>query len=170
MLSSSSGQPAVTTTVLGGVGNTVTVLPINGTGAVSGVPVVGSKIDATGSGVAGLAQPITGDRTLTGIDGRFTNNAAMSLVGSTLSLEVEVWASAALDNVFTRVPGASCTLGPALTGIVPIGTVGACSTTGLTVPLTDQTQVILVVRSTVTAGLDVASALTGYWSAGLALS
>ncbi|WGX94229.1 hypothetical protein [Nocardioides sp. L-11A] len=171
MLSSSSGPAAaITTTVLGGIGNTAAVLPISGTGSVNGVPIVGGMIDATGSGVAGLAQPITGDRTLTGIDGYFTNNVAMSLVGTTLTAELQLWTSSTPNNVFTPVPGASCTLAPSFTGILAIGEVANCTTTGLSIPLTNQTQAILVVRSDITAGLDTVTTLSGYWSAGLKLS
>ncbi|MCR1782866.1 hypothetical protein KVF89_10005 [Nocardioides carbamazepini] len=170
MLSSSSGAAVTTTTVLGGMGNTVTVLPINGTGSVSGVSIVGGTIDATGNGIAGLAQPITGDRTLTGIDGYFTNSVAMALIGTTLGLEVQLWTSSTPNNIFAPVPGATCTLGPSLTGILAIGAVADCTTTGLAVPLTNQTQAILVVRADITAGLDMVTALSGYWSAGLKLS
>jgi BclB C-terminal domain-containing protein len=170
MLSSSSGQVATTTTVLGGNGNTVAVLPISGAGSVSNVSIVGGTIDATNNNIAGLAQAITGDHTLTSMDGYFTNTSAMSLVGSTLQLTVELWTSSTPDNVFTRVPGASCTLAPAFTGILAIGTVTNCTTTGLSIPITNQTQAILVVRSDVVAGLDTTSSLNGYWSAGLTLS
>jgi BclB C-terminal domain-containing protein len=170
MLSSSSGEVATTTTVLGGFLNTVAVLPISGAGSASNVSVVGGTIDATNSNVAGLAQPITGNHTLTSLDGYFTNTSAMSLVGSTLELRVELWTSSTPDNVFTPVPGASCTLNPSLTGILAIGTVTNCTTTGLSIPIANQTQAILVVRSNVVAGLDTASTLNGYWSAGLTLS
>jgi BclB C-terminal domain-containing protein len=169
MLSSSSGQTATTTTTLGGAGNTVAVLPLSGSGSVSNVSLVGGMIDATNSPIAGLAQPITGDRVLSGIDGYFTNTSALSLVGSTLRLRVQLWTSSTPDNVFTPVPGASCTLAPGLTGIVSLGTVTNCTSAGLAIPLTDQTQGILVVSSQVAAGIDVSTALTGYWSAGLSL-
>jgi BclB C-terminal domain-containing protein len=161
---------ATTTTVIGGAGNTVAVLPISGAGSVSNVSIAGGTIDATNSAIAGLAQPITGDHTLTSLDGYFTNTSAMSLVGSTLQLRVELWTSSTPDNVFTPVPGASCTLAPALTGVIAIGIVTNCATTGLSIPITNQTQAILVVRSNVVAGLDTTSTLNGYWSAGLTLS
>ncbi|MFI5428621.1 hypothetical protein [Aeromicrobium sp. UC242_57] len=45
-----------------------------------------------------------------------------------------------------------------------------CTTTGLSIPITNQTQAILVVRSDVVAGLDTTTTLNGYWSAGLTLS
>lgn len=169
MLSSSSGQVATTTTVLGGAANTVAVLPISGSGSVSNVSIASGTIDATNSNVAGLAQPITGNRTLTSINGYFTNTTAMSLIGSTLTARVEVWTSPTPNNAFTPVPGATCTLAPALTGILAMGMVTNCTTTGLSIPITNQTQAILVVRSDVT-GLASATTLSGYWSAGLTLS
>ncbi len=61
-------------------------------------------IDASGNAVAGLAQPITGDSTLTAMHGYFTNTGAMSLVGTSLSLQVQLWTSATPNNVFTPVP------------------------------------------------------------------
>ena len=129
----------------------------------------GGGIDATNSPVAGLAQPVTGDHTLTAVTGYFTNTNALSLVGSTVSLSVQLYTSPAPGNVFAPVPGATCTLAPPLTGIVAVGSASSCTTTGLSIPITSQTQAILVVRADVTAGIDIATTLQGYWSAGLAL-
>ena len=169
MLSSSTGQMVTTTASLSPSASTVAVLPISGAGSVGNVSVASGTIDATNSAIAGLAQPITGDRTLTGIDGYFTNTTGQTLVGSTLTLTVQLWTSTAPGNVFTPVPGATCTLTPALTGIVGSGFVTSCTTTGLSIPLTNQTQAILVARSDV-AGLAQNVTLQGYWSAGLNLS
>ena len=170
MLSSSSGlAPSTTTTTLGGIVNTVAVLPISGAGSLSVVP-VGDQIDARGpGGVAGLAQPITGNRALTGMTGTFTSSSPVSLVGTTLQLKVQVWTSTTPGGAFTPLPGATCLLAPAVTGVVSVGFVASCTTPGLSIPLANQNQAILVVSSEV-QGLDLATNLTGFWSAGLTLS
>ncbi|MCW2832081.1 MAG: BclB C-terminal protein [Nocardioides sp.] len=78
---------------------------------------------------------------------------------------VQPWTSSNQSNYFSPVPGATCT--------TPVdisfpGSIAHCSATGLSVPLTNQTQAILVVRSENRSGLP--EDLFGYWSAGLQLS
>ena len=133
-----------------------------------GIAVVGGTIDGT-SQASAFAQPITGDHVLTQINGYFTTTVAQALVGTTVTGTVQLWTSPTPDNTFTPVPGAQCTLAPALTGVVGIGTVSNCETTGLSIPLTDGTQAILVVSTTAT-GVSLIDVTTGFWSSGLTLS
>ncbi len=67
------------------------------------------------------------------------------------------------------ITGAGCTMAPALTGIIAIGTLSSCITTGLSIPVTGQTSGVLVVSATA-AGLSLVNTFTGYASASLAVA
>ena len=164
------GDNAVMTTVLGGLANTVTVLPLSGytssNDTLSGQTVTGGVWDATTN--PGIAQPVGRDATITGVAASFSSTVAQSLVGSTVTIEAQLYTSAIGDNTLTAVPGTTCTMAPALTGIVPIGTVSSCQVTGLSIPVTIGTRAVVVVSATVTAGLDVATPISGGVSASIA--
>jgi BclB C-terminal domain-containing protein len=93
----------------------------------------------------------------------------VTLVGSTVTITAQLFSSPTPDNTFTAVPGALVTLAPPLTGIVALGTISNGITTGLAIPVTAQTRLLLVFSATVTAGLDVATVISGYASAGLGI-
>lgn len=67
------------------------------------------------------------------------------------------------------VPGAICTFAPSLTGIVSTGTQISCSTTGLAIPIMSGTVGLIVIKSTVVAGIDTAAALNFIVRASLAI-
>ena len=71
---------------------------------------------------------------------------------------------------FTAVAGASATLAPALTGAVAIGDTSNGITTGLAIPVTEQTRLLMVFSAAVTAGIDVATVISGFCSAGLTIA
>lgn len=86
-----------------------------------------------------------------------------------MTITAQLFESTTPDNTFTAVPGAVVTLAPALTGIVAIGTVSNGITTGLNIPVTAQTRLLLVFSASVTAGIDIATTVIGYASAGLSI-
>jgi BclB C-terminal domain-containing protein len=104
---------------------------------------------------------------LTSVSASFSSTSTLSLIGSTITLTAEVFTSPTPDDVYTAVPGAICTMAPALTGILTVGTLANCITTGLSIPVTAQTKVIVVVTATVTAGLDVNTTVEGGVSVGV---
>jgi BclB C-terminal domain-containing protein len=110
------------------------------------------------------------DGTITSMAAYFSTTAALTLVGSTVTITAQLYSSTTPDNVFTPIPGAVVTLAPPLTGIVAIGTISSGSTTGLSIPVTTETRLLLVFSASVTAGIDVATTVAGYASAGLAIS
>jgi hypothetical protein len=59
------------------------------------------------------------------------------------------------------------TLAPPLTGVVGIGATSNGLTTGLSIPVTAETRLLMVFTATVTAGIDVAALITGFASAGV---
>ena len=145
------------------------ILPISGTGVVNGVSLSGAEIYASTNGVPGVAQPITGYRTLTEFNGNFTVSTATALVGSELDLTLQLWTAPPGSDVFAPVPGAICELAPSLTGVVAVGDQSSCSVTGLSIPLDPGSRAILV-SSMTASGVTLVNTLDGYVSAGLTLS
>jgi BclB C-terminal domain-containing protein len=160
--------PTTLTTVLGGLLNTSTVLPLSGQGAGSPFTVAGGTLDLTGGpGIVTGGGIFARDITLTDMQAAFSTTTAVTLVGSTVTITAQLYTSPACNNVYTAVPGALVTLAPPLTGVLAVGTIATGSTTGLAIPITAGTCAVNVVSATVTAGLDVATVLTGYASVGL---
>ncbi|WP_308443814.1 exosporium glycoprotein BclB-related protein [Paenibacillus glycanilyticus] len=125
------------------------------------------------TGAAGLllnmafSAPRTG--TITSLAAYFSTTAVLTLVGSTITITAQLFESATPNNTFTAVPGALVTLSPALTGTLALGTISSGLTTGLSIPVTAGTRLLLVFSASVTAGLDVATTVAGYASAGLTI-
>ncbi|MGL5415439.1 MAG: exosporium glycoprotein BclB-related protein, partial [Clostridium sp.] len=71
-----------------------------------------------GSGIYSFAYSMPRDGCLTDISGYFTNEFAMALGTSTITLEGQVWASTQPNDVFRPVPGATVQLAPVMTGNV----------------------------------------------------
>ncbi|WP_341456898.1 exosporium glycoprotein BclB-related protein [Marasmitruncus massiliensis] len=166
MIPFASGAPAVLTTVLGGLLGTSTVVGFGSSTA--SVSAVGGTIDTTT--LTNYAFSMPEDGTITSMAAYFSTTAALTLVGSTVTITAQLYSSTTPDNVFTPIPGAVVTLAPPLTGIVAIGTISSGSTTGLSIPVTTETRLLLVFSASVTAGIDVATTVAGYASAGLAIS
>ncbi|HCD43190.1 MAG TPA: collagen-like repeat preface domain-containing protein, partial [Lachnoclostridium sp.] len=97
-------------------------------------------------------------------------SAAVSLIGSTVTVTAQLFQSATPNNTFVAVPGAVVTLSPPLTGLISIGSISSGVTTGLNIPVTVGTRLLLVFSAEVTAGLDLAATIAGYASAGLGIS
>ncbi len=163
----SSGTPIVMTTVGEGLAETAGLLGYGS--SVSNITVLGGTIDLTGTALCPLinfAFSMPRDGTLTSIAAYFTNTIALSLVGSTVTITAQVYTSVTPDNTFIAVPGAIVTLAPSMTGIVSLGYISNGITSGLSIPLTAQTRVLVVFTITA-AGVSLVDVVTGYASAGL---
>lgn len=168
IFSSSTGPTdGVVTTILGGLVGTVTVLPLSGSTAQTGVSLLGGAIDLTT--YPGIAQPVARDLTVTSIAAYFSSKVAPSLVGTTVTLTAQLYTSPTPDNTLTPVAGASCTMSPPLTGIVSIGTVASCLTTGLNIPVTAGSNAVVVISADAT-GINLINTVTGGMSASVAAS
>lgn len=162
-----SGTPVVLTTVLGGLLNTSSLVGF-GTNAV-GLNITGGIIDLTGGPGLLVNEAFSSPRAgvITDISAYFSTTAALTLVGSTVTIIAQLFSSPTPDNSFTAIPGALVTLAPPFTGILALGTISSGITTGLSIPVTAETRLLLVFSATVTAGIDVATTIAGYASAGL---
>jgi BclB C-terminal domain-containing protein len=136
----------------------------------TGVTPVGGTIDLTGGSSSNInyAFSVPRDTTLTSISAYFSTTSALSLIGTTVTITAQVYVSTTPDNAFVPVPGATVTLAPALTGIDAIGTISNGIVTGLSIPMTAQTRVMVVFSSTA-AGISLINTVQGYASAGITL-
>jgi BclB C-terminal domain-containing protein len=75
-----------------------------------------------------------------------------------------LYSSTTPNNTFSPVPGAVVTLAPALTGTISLGSTSHSITTELSIPITQETRLLLVFSATAT-GLNLINTVTGYVSA-----
>jgi BclB C-terminal domain-containing protein len=162
----SSGAPVVLTTMAGGLTGQVAVLPLDGDQAGTG-SLQGSVLDQTGgSGEVIPAQTFPTDETIQSMTLFSSTTAALSLVGTTVTVTAQLYTSPTPDNTFTPVPGALVIASPPLTGVDAIGTISNGITTGLSIPVTAGTRGVIVVSATA-AGLTLVNAVPMYASASI---
>jgi len=161
-----SGTPVVLTTIAGGLVGTTGLVGFGN--SVSGVSLVGSNIDLTGAAGTLLNFSFVSPRsgTITSIAGQFSTTAALSLIGSTVTITGQLYSAPSGSNTFSPVAGATVTMAPALTGIISIGTVSSGITTGLNIPVTAGTRYLMVYSATAT-GITLINTIAGYASGGV---
>ncbi|MEK3966648.1 exosporium glycoprotein BclB-related protein [Paenibacillus sp. FSL H7-0323] len=166
----SSGLPVAMTTVLGGLLNTSSAVGFGS--SATNISITGGTIDLTGAAgtLLNFAFSVPRTGTLTSMAAYFSATASVSLVGSTVTITAQLYRSTTPNNTFTAVPGALVTLSPPLTGLIALGTISSGNTTGLSIPVTVGERLLLVFTSTVTAGIDVATTVAGYASAGVTIA
>jgi BclB C-terminal domain-containing protein len=152
------------TTIAGGLPGTGVIVGYGETVSTGGL---GGAID--GTELDSLAFSVPRDGTITSISAFFNLRTAMSLVGTTITVTGQVYVSTTPDNTFTPVPGALVTLAPPLTGLVSIGTVSSGSVTGLSIPVTQGTRLMVVFSSTA-AGVGLINSINGTYSAGVTIN
>ncbi len=160
-----SGTPVIMTTLLGGLAGTTSVLGFGS--SATGISLLGGAIDATA--LTNMAFSVPRDGTVTSLSGFFSATVGLALIGSTVTVQAQLFSAAPNSNTFTAVPGAVVTLAPPLSGIVSIGTVSSGLTTGLSIPVTAGTRLLLVYSATAT-GIGLLNTVTGYASAGVGIN
>ncbi|MEG0274883.1 MAG: exosporium glycoprotein BclB-related protein, partial [Longicatena sp.] len=165
----SSGLPITVTTIAGGLVGTPAFVGFGSSAA--GLSIVGGVIDLTNAAgtLTNFAFSMPRAGTITGISAFFSTTAALSLVGSNVTITATLYRSTTPNNSFTAVPGATLNLSPTLTGILAIGTITSGTLTGLNINVTNQTRLLLVFTATAT-GLTLINSVVGYASAGIAIS
>ncbi|MEK4994823.1 exosporium glycoprotein BclB-related protein [Paenibacillus sp. FSL H7-0918] len=166
----SSGLPVAMTTVLGGLLNTSSAVGFGS--SATNISITGGTIDLTGAAgtLLNFAFSVPRTGTITSMAAYFSATASVSLVGTTVTITAQLYRSTTPNNTFTAVPGALVTLSPPLTGLIALGTISSGNTTGLSIPVTVGERLLLVFTSTVTAGIDVATTVAGYASAGVTIA
>jgi len=160
-----SGTPLVMTTIAAGLVGTTSVVGfgIN----TPGISLIGGNIDATT--LTNMAFSVPRDGTITSISGFFSNTVALALLGTSITIQAQLFSAPEGSNSFSPVPGAVATLAPSLTGVVTIGTTATGQTSGLAIPVTAGTRLLLVYSATAT-GIALINTVTGYGSAGVAIN
>ncbi|HBF39433.1 MAG TPA: hypothetical protein DDW50_19205, partial [Firmicutes bacterium] len=161
-----SGIPIILTTITGGLVGTSGLVGFGG--SISGVNIVGGAIDLTSLSDFAFSLPRVG--TITALAAYFSTTAELSLVGTTVTIMAQLYESLTPpDNNFTPVVGTIVTLSLPLTGFIPLGTASSGLITGLTIPVTAATRLLLVFSATA-AGLSLVNTITGYASGGLGIA
>ncbi|WP_276567130.1 exosporium glycoprotein BclB-related protein, partial [Bacillus thuringiensis] len=164
-----SGLPISLTTIAGGLAGTPGFIGFGS--STTGITVLGPTIDLTGgSGISlDYAFSMPDEGIITSISAYFSTTVALALVGTTLTITAQLYSSTTPDNTFTPIPGAVVTLAPQLTGVVAVGTISNGITTGLSIPVTAETRLLLVFSVTA-EGVTLVNAVTGYASGGIRIS
>ncbi|WP_025680505.1 exosporium glycoprotein BclB-related protein, partial [Paenibacillus massiliensis] len=165
-----SGGTIVMTTILGGLVGTTSLVGFgsSATGITLGL---GDTIDLTGDVLGPLinfafSAPRAG--TITSISAFFSNTIALNVLGTSFTITAQLYQSAAPgSNIFNPVAGALVDM--ALPGTIALGGTTSGITTGLNIPVTAQGRLLLVFSATAT-GLNLINTITGYASAGVAIS
>lgn len=162
----SSGHPTVTTIALGLAG-LPSFLPLAGNGEQDGSTVLGATVDGTAAGFP--AGSVPRDGTITSLSAFHSLTIAPpALVGTTVTIQAQLYQSTTPDNTFTPIAGAVVILTPALNGVVSVGDVSSGTTTGLAIPVTAGTRLVWVVSATAT-GISLLNSITGNVSLGVAI-
>lgn len=147
-----SSGTAVATTIAGGLQGTLALVPLNGyVDTAPTASLVGGLINMTGltAPARAMPQPIPAATQIHSISAHLELNAALALVGTTLTPSVQIYAIAPNGNTATPVAGAIATCTP-LTGVLAIATPAECSVTGLSINVPAGSRLFSVVSATAT--------------------
>ena len=138
---------------------------------IQGLTLLGSTINITNASgtLSNFAFQVPRAGTITSFSAFFSTTVALSLIGSTVTVNAQIYQSATPNNVFSPIAGTLISLTPSLTGAISIGTLLNGALTGLNIPLTAQTRLMLVFSATA-SGLTLVNTVTGYASAGLSIN
>ena len=164
-----SGLPVALTTIAGGL---VGLPAFVGFGSsAQGLTLLGSTIDITNASgtLSNFAFQLPRAGIITSFSAFFSTTVALSLVGSTVTVRAQIYQSTTPNNVFSPIAGTLINMTPSLSGVLSIGTLLNGSLTGLNIPVTAQTRLMLVFSATA-SGLALVNTITGYASAGLSIN
>ena len=157
------------TTIVGGLAGLPAFVGFGS--SVQGLTLLGSTINITNAGgtLSNFAFQVPRAGIITSFSAFFSTTAAISLAGSTVTVKAQIYQSAVPDNVFSPIPGTLISLSPGLSGVISIGTLLNGALTGLNIPVTAQTRLMLVF-SAEASGLSLINTVAGYASAGLSIN
>lgn len=164
-----SGLPVTLTTIVGGL---VGLPAFVGFGSsAQGLTALGATIDITNASgtLSNFAFQVPRAGTITSFSAFFSTTAALSLIGSTVVVTAQIYQSATPNNVFSPIAGTLINLTPSLTGVISVGTLLNGSLTGLSIPVTARTRLMLVLSASA-SGLTLLNTVVGYASAGLGIT
>lgn len=164
-----TGLPVSLTTIAGGLAGLPAFVGFGS--SAQGLTVLGSTIDITNSSgtLSNFAFEIPRAGVITSFSAFFSTTALLPLVGTTVTVKAQIYQSTTPDNVFSPIAGTLINLTPSLSGTVAIGTILNGSLTGLNIPVTSQTRLMLVFSATA-SGISLVNTIVGYASAGLSIN
>lgn len=109
------------------------------------------------------------DGVITSLSAFFSTSQQINLTGTNVTINARLYSSSTPSNVFTEIPGTLITLTPALTGIVNEGFTSRGIITGLAIPVTAETRLMVVFTSKST-GERFQNTIVGYASNGIGIS
>jgi Collagen triple helix repeat (20 copies) len=142
LFAASSGDPATVTTDVSGDASTLSLLPLSGVDVVTGV-VAGGTIDLTTE--RALAQPLARAGTITAVNFRVSLTSNVFIPAGTATLSAQLASAPAGSNSFITVPGSQVTI--PLTGFSPPGTTFVASASGLSIPVSAGTQLVMLISA-----------------------
>jgi len=143
-----SAFDADATTVPGGLAGQVIVLPLQGAlTSPASYPLVSGMIDGV---VTPHGQVFPTDIIISEIAMHATTAATIALIGTTITLQAQVYVAPFGSNTGTAVAGLTCGAQPGLTGIVASGTTVTCLANGLDIAIPSQSRAWMVVSATAT--------------------
>ena len=160
---SSGSNPILMTTMAGGLAETPSFIAF---GANEIGPVMTSPVDLQGS--SSMAFSLPRDGTITSISAYFNNLQEIDLTDSAITITVELYQSTVPNEIFTLIPGTSFTLSPSLSGIVAVGFSASGSISGLNIPVTENSRILLV-YSIAATGESLVHTVVGVASAGVTI-
>jgi BclB C-terminal domain-containing protein len=164
-----SGLPVALTTIAGGLAGLPAFVGFGS--SAQGLTLLGSTIDITNASgtLSNFAFQVPRAGTITSFSAFFSTTIALSLIGSTVTVNAQIYQSTTPNNVFSPIPGTLIGLSPSLSGVISIGTLLNGALTGLNIPVTTQTRLMLVFSASA-SGLTLVNTVTGYASAGLSIN
>lgn len=164
-----SGLPIALTTIAGGLAGLPAFVGFGS--SAQGLTLLSSTINITNASgtLSNFAFQVPRAGTITSFSAFFSTTLALSLIGSTVTVNAQIYQSATPDNVFSPIAGTLIALSPSLSGIISVGTLLNGSLTGLNIPVTAQTRLMLVFSATAN-GLTLVNTVAGYASAGLSIN
>lgn len=161
-------MPVELTTILGGLAGSAGLVGFGMSGPT--LDVLGANIDLTGAAgtLLNFAFSMPRSGIIESITAYFSTTAALSLIGSAITIRAQLYRSAVPNNIFVPIPGAEVLLSPILTGLLDIGTISSGDLSGLSIPVTAGTRLLMVFSATA-SGESLVNAVAGYASAGVAI-
>jgi BclB C-terminal domain-containing protein len=133
--------------------------------------ILGTTIDLTGAAglLANTAFSLPRDGIISDITAYFSAVLSLNLIGTNLTVHAQVYESTNPDNTFSPIGGTEVVLSPDYSGLISIGDIASGSLTGLNIPVTAGTRLLMVFTLTA-GGVSLLNTLTGYASAGINIS
>ena len=161
---SSGVTPALLVSALTGVAGTASLVGF-GT-AIPGVSVAGNMIDLSGVVTEAFSVPRAGN--ITAISASFTTTVELTLLGTTVTVNAQVYRAPAGSTIFTAT-NATVDLAPPLTGTIALGDTVNATASLAPVPVVagDRLLMVFTINS---AGTTLIQTATGTASAGITIS